>query len=93
MDICAGYIIDMLGDNLSRFRSVRNEPLSMDINRLDEGDGISNTMTRTYAKWHSSCRLKCCASRVARIVQTSPGTSETPGGHPYICGGMQATRR
>ena len=25
----------------------------------------------SHAKWHASCRLKCCASCVARIVQTS----------------------
>ena len=48
-------------------------------------------MTRNNAKWHTSCRLKCCASRVARIVQPSPVTSETPGGHPYMR--RQATRR
>ena len=43
MDIGAGY--DMLDDNLSSFRSVRNEPLPIDINRLHEGDGISNILT------------------------------------------------
>ena len=74
---------DTLDDNLSSFRSVRNEPLPIDINRLDEDDGISNILTRNHAKWHKSCHLKCCASRVSRIGQPSPGTSETPGGHPY----------
>ena len=73
------------------FRSVGKEPLPIDINRLDEGDGISNTMTQNHAKWHTSCSLKCCASRVARIVQASPGTSQTPGGHPYMW--RHATRR
>ena len=68
-DIGAGY--DTLGDNLSSFRSGRNEPLPIDLNRLDEGDGISSTLTRNHAKWHASCRLMCCVSRVARIVQTS----------------------
>ena len=88
-DIRAGY--DTLVDNLSSFRSVGNEPLPIDINRLDEGDGISNTLTRNHAKWHASCCLKCCANHVARIVQPSPATSETPGGHPYMR--RQATRR
>ena len=88
--IGAGY--DTLDDNLSSFRSVRNEPLPIDITigRLDEGDGISNTLTRSHAKLHKSCRLKCCVSRVASIVQPSSGTSETHGGHPYR---RQATRR
>ena len=90
-DIGAGY--DALGDNLSSFRSVGNEPLPIAINRLDEGDGISNTLTRNHAKWHASCCLKYCASRVTRIVQPSPGTGETPGGHPYNIMRRQATRR
>ena len=88
-DIGAGY--DSLGDHLTSFRCAGKEPLPIEINRLDEGDGISSTMTRNHAKWHTSYRLKCCASRVARIVQPSPGTSETPGGHPYMR--RQATRR
>ena len=61
-DIGAGY------DSLSSFRSVGKEPLPIEINRLDEGDGISNTTTRNHAKWHASCRLKCCASCVAIVV-------------------------
>ena len=68
-DIAAGY--DMWADIWSSFRSDGNEPLPIDINMLDEGDGISNTLTRNHAKWHASCRLKCCVSRIARIVQTS----------------------
>ena len=68
-DIGAGY--DTLGDNLSSCCRVGNEPLPIDLNRLDEGDRISSTLTRNHAKWHASCRLKCCVSRVARIVQTS----------------------
>ena len=67
--IGAGY--DTLDDNLISFRSVGNEPLPIAINRLDEGDGISNTLTRNHAKWRASCCLKCCASRVARIVCTT----------------------
>ena len=59
-DIGAGY--DTCADNLSSFRSVGNEPLPIDLNMLDEGDGISNTLTRNHAKWHASCRLKCVVS-------------------------------
>ena len=60
--------------------------------RLDEGNRISNTLTRNHATWHASCRLKCCVvSRVARIVQPSRGTSETHEGHPYMR--RQVTRR
>ena len=74
-----GADFDNLGHDLNSFRSVGNRPLPIDINMLDEGDGISNTMTRNHAKWNTSCRLKCSDSRFARIEQTSAVTSD-----PYM---------
>ena len=81
-DIGAGY--DTLGDNLSSFGSVGNQPLPIDINRLDEGDGISSMLKSNCAKWYVSCRLKCSASRISRIEHTSAATSDAPEGHPYM---------
>ena len=51
----------------------------MDIAQLDDGDGISQTLAKNSAKWHSLCRLKCSASRLARLQPTPmpPSTSDT----------------
>ena len=81
-DIRAGYAT--LGHNLNSFRSVGNQPLPIDINMLDEGDDISNTIKCNHAKWHTSCRLKCSASRFARIELTTAVTSDASGVHPYM---------
>lgn len=76
-DTGAGY--DTLADNLSSFRSVGNQPIPVEINRLDDGDGIANTLALNHATWHASCRLNCSASRFARIDQTSAATSDASG--------------
>lgn len=72
-DIGAGY--DTLGDNLEKFKSLGIQPIAVDIADLNDGDGISQTLAKNSAKWHSSCRLKCSASRLSRL-QSAP-TSDT----------------
>ena len=70
-DIGAGYV--SLGDNLESFLRLGKRPLSIDIARLDEGDGIGSTCTLAckHAQWHTSCRLKCSASHLARAEATA----------------------
>ena len=46
-DIGAGY--GTLGDNLKSFLQLGNRPLPLDIDRLDEGDGIGSTLARNHA--------------------------------------------
>jgi hypothetical protein len=72
-DVGAGY--DSLGDNLEKFQSLGAQPIAVDIAQLDDGDGISQTLAKNSAKWHSSCRLKCSASRLARLQP--PSTSDS----------------
>jgi len=33
-------------------------PLEIDINRLDDGDGIKATLMKHSACWHKACRVK-----------------------------------
>ena len=44
----AGYVT--LGDNLKSFHQLGKRPLPIDIARLDEGDGIGNTLARNHAQ-------------------------------------------
>uniref|UniRef100_UPI00358E7494 uncharacterized protein n=1 Tax=Myxine glutinosa TaxID=7769 RepID=UPI00358E7494 len=91
-DVGVGY--DTLGENLSKFLEVGNQPLPIDIRRLDEGDGIGSTLERNHAQWHKSCRLKCCASRLARVQlasQPTTCTSDNTLGGPYMLGQAERT--
>ena len=50
------------------FKNIAEHPVPVDINTTDEGGGIPSTFRNNCAKWHASCRLKCSASRLARIA-------------------------
>lgn len=68
-DVGAGY--DRVGDNLTEFRDLGEQPIGVDIAQLDDGDGIPQTLAKHSAQWHSSCRLKCSSSRLARLQTTA----------------------
>ena len=77
-----GSSYDTLGSNLSSFRDIGKQPVAVDLSRLDDGDGIANTLSKNQAKWHTSCRLKCSASRLARLTP-STSTANDDGNQPY----------
>ncbi len=51
---------------------------SVDLGRLDEGDGIVATLINHRAKWHKLCRMKynnMKLQRVKRKLSEEPGSS------------------
>ena len=46
-----------LAEYLIQFQSLGCVPMDIDINRLDDGDGIEATLIRHQAYWHKACRL------------------------------------
>ena len=72
-----------LGDNLESFLRLGKRPLPIDIARLEEGDGTGSTL----AQWHTSCRLQCSTSRLARAEATAlppSASSDASEGLPYM---------
>ncbi|KAG7155159.1 hypothetical protein Hamer_G024624 [Homarus americanus] len=51
----AGY--KSLADNLLAFNEL-GEVVGVNIEGLDEGEGIERTLTTRQAKWHKSCRVR-----------------------------------
>ena len=91
-DNAAGYV--SLGDNLESFLRLGKRPLSIDIARLDEGGSIESTLARNHAQWHTSCRLKCSASHLARAETTAlppSASSDASEGLPYMLGQAECT--
>ena len=80
-DIGSSY--DTLGNNLSSFRDICKQSVPVDLNRLDDGDGIANTLSRNQAKWHTSCLLKCSTNRLAWLRPSTSATSDD-GSQPYM---------
>ena len=91
-DNAAGYV--SLGDNLESFLRLDKRSLSIDIARLDEGGSIESTLARNHAQWHTSCRLKCSASHLARAETTAlppSASSDASEGLPYMLGQAECT--
>lgn len=54
--IGSGY--KSLAEHLSKFEELGQMLVELDINRLDEGNGIESTLIAHRAKWHKSCCSK-----------------------------------
>jgi len=63
--IGSGY--KSLAEHLIKFHELGQMLLELDINRLDEGNGIEATLIAHCAKWHKSCRLKLNQTKLDRL--------------------------
>ena len=52
--------------NLKALSELNALPFGINISRLDDGCGISETLAKHDAKWHKNCYVQCSSSRVAR---------------------------
>ena len=50
-DVGAGY--KTLADNIVRFRQLECMPLAINLERLDEGNGIEETFLSQRGRWHN----------------------------------------
>ena len=65
----SGY--DTLAENILEFHHLGSVPLNIDITRLDEGTGISNTLRSNHAGWHKYCWLSFCRMKLLRAQKRS----------------------
>ena len=56
-----------LAEHLIQFQSLGHMPMGIDINRLDNEDGIEATLMRHQACWHKTCRLKFNQMKLDRL--------------------------
>ena len=71
----AGYI--NIARNVPLFHALNDMPIALDPSRLDEGEGIENTLIRNGAKYHQSCRFLFNNTKLERAKQRRavPSTS------------------
>jgi len=79
----SGY--QTLADNLLRFSEIDGLPKSLDMSRLDDGEGIESTFQHHRAKWHDSCRLQYNKTQLTRAEkrQTASGDTEGVSSRPH----------
>ncbi|VDI22412.1 Hypothetical predicted protein [Mytilus galloprovincialis] len=63
-DTSAGY--KTLSENLEQFNEINSLPSWLDLNKLNDGSGIQNTLIKSNAKWHKKCRLKFNTTELKR---------------------------
>ena len=65
--------------NIQLFQEMNILPISLNLERLDQGDGIEETLMLKKASWHTSCRCKFNSTKLKRAEKRkSDSTSETP---------------
>ncbi|KAG0714314.1 hypothetical protein GWK47_014403 [Chionoecetes opilio] len=47
-----------LTEDLLQFKGLLHSPMELNVNRLDDGDGVEATLRTHSAQWHKKCRLK-----------------------------------
>jgi len=61
----SGYI--SLAKHLMEFHSLGHMPMTINMERIDDGDGIEATMIRHQACWHKTCRVKFNQTKLDRL--------------------------
>lgn len=74
--IGSGY--KSLAGHLTNFNKLGQMPMNIDIERLDDGDGIEATLMRHRAGWHKKCRLKFNQTKLERLQKKSEENVGTP---------------
>ena len=62
-----GYVHVSLANQLIQFDSHGQLPFEIDIERLDDGEGIEATLMKHCACWHKTCRLKFNQTKLDRL--------------------------
>ena len=64
-----GY--SMICKNIQKFLSINQMPIKVDLARLDEGEGVEETLRANKAKYHNSCRGLFSSTRLERARKRS----------------------
>ena len=79
----------MLARNIPKFQEMKSLPISLDIRRIDDGEGIEATLKLHDAKYHPSCRIKFNNTKLKRSKEKHESTK-----YPIaLCGSPKFIRR
>ena len=74
-DIGRGY--QSLAENLVKFNELEKLPKTLQLDRIDEGQGIEAAMVANEAKWHHTCMLRYNTTMLRRAKRTHPSPENT----------------
>ena len=81
-----------LATNLKALDELNKLPLNINISRLDEGDGIEETLAKRQSKWHKVCYVLCNDDKVKRAKESQicMDTIESPVKHQLRSSGSSS---
>ena len=65
LPVGSGYML--LAENLNQFKDLGIVPMDLDVEKLDKGIGIQETLMIHSAKWHKTCSLKFNKQALQRV--------------------------
>ena len=66
LDIECGTGYHTLASNILQFSEIRSLPIPINVEKLDEGGGIAETLMQQKTKFHKSCRNKFSNMKLKR---------------------------
>ena len=66
----------MIGENIPLFHQMNEMPIKFDPARLDEGNGIEETLKKNNAQYHLSCRKLFNKTKLDRASKRSAKSTE-----------------
>lgn len=72
MGYVSGYAL--FSENLVKFYELGCMPVSLNLARFDEGEGIEATLQHQEAKWHKSCHNKFNKLKLERAIKRKADT-------------------
>ena len=67
-----------LATNLLEFKKLNSLPININLEKLDEGSGIAETLRSHHAMYHKSCYLKYTSSKVQRLLKRRSRHTNAP---------------
>lgn len=86
-DLGKGY--QSLAENLAKFDELGRLPRTLQLGRIDEGQGIEAAMVANEAKWHKTCRLHYNNQMLQRAQKRENECAETD--VPRKCSRLQSS--
>ena len=77
-DIACGTVYHTLASNILQFSEIRSLPIPINVEKLDEGGGIAETLMQRKAKLHKSCRNKFSNMKLKRADKGKDKKSLNP---------------
>ena len=73
-----GVCYKTLADNIFGFSKIDYLPQTIDVTRLDDGDGMQATFQSNSTKWHDSCRLEFNSTQLVRAEKRKTPCKDIP---------------